>query len=36
MPVILAIWKAEIGGLRFEASMGKKVSKTLSQKANWV
>jgi hypothetical protein len=31
VPVIPATWKAEIGGLRFEASLGKK-QKTLSEK----
>jgi hypothetical protein len=31
MPVILPTWEAEIGGSRFEVSLGNK-SKTLSQK----
>jgi hypothetical protein len=34
--IIPALWKAEMGGLWFEASLGKNASKTLSQKqARW-
>jgi hypothetical protein len=32
LPIILATWEAEIVGLQFEASPGKKLSETLSEK----
>jgi hypothetical protein len=35
MPVNLATWEAEVGGSPFQASPGKKVSKTLPQKQWW-
>jgi CDP-diglyceride synthetase len=34
-PVILATWKAEIGGLLFKVCLGKKFSKALSQRTSW-
>jgi hypothetical protein len=36
MSVISATWEVERGGLWFETRLGKKVSKTLSQKSYWV
>jgi hypothetical protein len=36
MPVIPAIWEAEIGRMNFKANLVKKVNKTLSQRISWV
>jgi hypothetical protein len=34
MAIIPGTWEAETGGFQFEANLGKKVSKTPSQKTN--
>jgi hypothetical protein len=36
IPTIPANWEVEIGESQFEARLGKKVTKTLSQITSWV